>query len=125
MIKLNLFFLLFVVSCGVNPNYLQQDLSKSFGLRPGMTTQETLNIMGSPIRTDFEKNVEEWFYCSTQIGFDQQLVLFFHDNKLISKTNYTVTVTEVGGVTGSCENFIKMGTYYVPDEVKEIRVKFY
>ena len=104
---------------------IKQDLSKSFGLSPGMNKQEVLDLMGPPIRSDFEKNVEEWFYCSTEILLDQQLVLFFHEGLLVSKHNYTVTVEDVGGVIGSCENFIKMGTYYVPDEVKEIRLRVY
>jgi hypothetical protein len=118
------FFFTSCTYCG-STDCIQQDLSKSFGLSPGMNKQEVLNVMGSPIRSDFEKNVEEWFYCSTQVGFDQQLVLFFHEGLLVSKHNYTVTIEDVGGVPGSCENFIKMGTYYVPDEVKEIRLRVY
>jgi len=107
-----------------------QNLNESFKLSVGMTKQEVLRIMGDPIKSDFEKNVEEWFYCRTGGSslsnfspIDEHLVLFFHEDKLISKTNYTVTIKDSNGVQGSCEKFIKRGDYRVPDEVIEIRLR--
>ena len=37
---------------------------------------------------------------------------------------YTVTVTEVGGTTGTCEIFVKMGNFREPDAVREYRIKY-
>jgi len=85
-----------------------------------MTKSEVEKIMGPPIRSDFSKNVDEWFYCNTggsdfsnPYPVDEHLVLFFYNNKLITKKNYTVTVKDTGGIYGSCEKFIKMGNYSV------------
>ena len=86
-----------------------------------MTKAEVEAIMGAPIKSDFYKNIDEWFYCKTDIGLDEQLALFFHEGKLIAKKNYTVTIADAGGATGSCEKFIKMGNYQEPDVVVEIR----
>lgn len=89
-----------------------------------MTKQEVESIMGKPIKSDFEKSVEEWFYCSTGMSNDQHLALFFHDNILVAKKNYNVSYADIRGVSGSCENFIKQGNYRVPDKVIEIRMKY-
>ena len=113
-------FLLLITSCSIT----NQNLKNSYQLSPGMDKQSVLNIMGPPIKSDFSKNVDEWFYCSTGIESDQHIVLFFHDEKLITKYNYTVTYQDTRGVSGSCEKFIKMGNYKVPDEVLEIRVRY-
>jgi len=112
--------LTFLISCAVT----RQSLNKSFQLSPGMTKQQVQAIMGAPIKSDFEKNVEEWFYCSTGIGSDQHLALFFHDGGLVSKKNYNVSIADTRGVGGSCENFIKQGDYRVPNEVIEIRMRY-
>jgi|21_taG_2_1085346.scaffolds.fasta_scaffold02679_9 outer membrane protein assembly factor BamE (lipoprotein component of BamABCDE complex) len=102
-----------------------QNLTNSYQLAPGMDKQNVLDIMGAPIKSDFSKNVEEWFYCRTGIDSDEHLVLFFHNGKLVTKNNYTVTMrdtrTQAGG---SCEKFVKMGNYREPDEVKEIRLRY-
>ena len=45
---------------------------------------------------------------------------FFQDGKVVSKTSYNVTVSEVA-TTGHCSQFIKRGTYRTPDNVVEIR----
>jgi len=49
--------------------------------------------------------------------------LFFYEGKLIEKLNYTVTEADTKGAFGSCEKFIKMGNYRVPNKVIEIRMK--
>ena len=76
--------------------------------------------MGEPVKSDFDRNVEEWHYCSTGLYSDEFIALYFVDGKLLTKMNYTVTV-EDAGATGSCSRFIKMGNYKVPDVVVEIR----
>ena len=89
-----------------------------------MTKGEVESIMGSPISSDFDGKVEEWFYCSTGFSSDQHLALFFHDDILVAKQNYNVSSADTGGVSGSCENFIKQGSYRVPDQVIEIRMRY-
>jgi len=89
-----------------------------------MSKEEVVSILGQPIKSDFYKNVDEWFYCKTGIRGDQHLALFFYDGKLIAKKNYVVTAQDVYGAYGSCELFIKRGSYREPDEVREIRLKY-
>jgi outer membrane protein assembly factor BamE (lipoprotein component of BamABCDE complex) len=115
-----LLFLCFLFSCTVT----QQNLNASHQLNPGMTKDEVVNVMGSPIMSDFYKNVEEWHYCKTGFNSDQYLALFFHQGKLVAKKSYTVTLNDTRGVSGSCENFTKRGNYREPDEVKEIRLVY-
>lgn len=90
-----------------------------------MSKEEVVSILGQPIKSDFYKNVDEWFYCKTGMGGDQHLALFFFDGKLIAKKNYVVTAQDVPGSFGSCEWFIKRGSYREPDEVREIRLKYF
>ncbi|MFI5405470.1 MAG: outer membrane protein assembly factor BamE [Nitrososphaerales archaeon] len=105
-------------SCGV-----QQKLSASYKLNPGMTKAEVEAIMGHPVKSDFKQNVEEWHYCNTGSSADEFLALFFYEGKLIEKLNYTVTLADTRGATGSCSKFIKMGNYREPDKVIEIRMR--
>ena len=99
--------------------YTHQNLSTSGQVRSGMTPNEVLKIMGEPIVSELDKNVETWHYCNTADGLfnndDTYLALFFVDNNLIAKTFYTQD-KEIG----SCENFVKKGNYKVPLEVQAI-----
>lgn len=107
----------FLISCVV-----QQNLNDSYKLNPGMSKDEVVAILGRPIQDDFNRNVEEWHYCKTGFNSDQYLALFFYEGKLLAKKNYSVTLNDARGVTGSCENFIKRGSYREPDEVREVRL---
>jgi len=118
-VVLSILSIALLYSCGV-----QQKLSVSHKLSPGMTKAEVEAIMGPPIKSDFKKNVEEWHYCKTGLSADELLALFFYDGKLIEKLNYTVTVADAGGASGSCSKFIKMGNYREPDKVIEIRLRY-
>jgi outer membrane protein assembly factor BamE (lipoprotein component of BamABCDE complex) len=110
--------LILISGCGV-----QQKLSVSFRLTPGMAKDEVERIMGAPVKSDFKKNVEDWHYCKTGISSDEFLALFFYDGKLVEKLNYSVTLADTRGATGSCEKFIKMGNYREPDKVIELRMR--
>ena len=101
-----------------------QAIKQSYKLSPGMTKSEVESILGPPIRSDFDKSVEEWFYCSTGLNTDQHLALFFHDDILVAKKNYNVSLADTRGIGGSCENFIKQGDFRVPDKVVEIRMRY-
>ena len=103
---------------------IRQNLSVSYKLNEGMTKDQVLSIMGAPIKSDFYKNVDEWHYCSTGSRADEFMSLYFYEGKLIAKKNYTVTLVDTRGITGSCEKFIKMGNYQEPDNVTEIRLKY-
>ncbi len=113
-----LLFALLLTTCGV-----QQNLSVSYRLSPGMTKSEAEAVMGPPVKSDFYKNIEEWHYCKTGMDSDEFLALFFYEGKLIEKLNYTVTLADTRGATGSCSKFIKMGNYKEPDSVIEIRIR--
>ncbi|MDA3878866.1 MAG: outer membrane protein assembly factor BamE [Prolixibacteraceae bacterium] len=109
--------LVFILSsCGV-----QQNLSISYKLHEGMTKSEVESIMGLPIKTDFYKNVDEWHYCKTGMPANEFLSLFFYEELLVAKKNYSVIVDDINGNPGSCEIYIKMGNYSEPDIVVEIR----
>jgi outer membrane protein assembly factor BamE (lipoprotein component of BamABCDE complex) len=121
----NIFIILLLglISCATLKG-TKQNLSISYKLSEGMTKSEVEAIMGQPVKSDFYKKVEEWHYCSTGSGADELLALFFYEGKLIAKKNYTVTLQDTRGISGSCEKFIKMGNYREPDNVTEIRVRF-
>ena len=95
-------------------------MNQSYRLESGMTKAQVIEIMGAPMRSDFDRNVEEWHYCRTQMDSETFLALYFVDGILLTKTNYTV-MEENRGSLGSCAQFIKMGNYRVPDAVVEIR----
>lgn len=113
-------FLLGFTSC-VALRGTKQNLNLSYKLHEGMTKSEVEAIMGQPVKSDFYKKVEEWHYCSTGDQADEFIALFFSEDKLIAKKNYTVTLQDTREITGSCEIFIKMGNYKEPDIVIEIR----
>lgn len=100
--------------------YTSQNLSKSINLKPGMSKYDVSRLLGHPIKTDFSGNVEEWHYCKTDFSADEFLALFFFEEKLIEKVNYTVTVKEAKGY-GDCSKFIKRGSYKEPDSVRKIK----
>ena len=73
------------------------------------------------VASEFSKGVEEFHYCATGMGSDDFVAFFFKDGKVVSKTTYNVTISDIGGVTGHCSKFVKRGTYRTPDNVVEIR----
>lgn len=107
-------FVAVLASCG------STKMNQAYRLEPGMTKAQVIEIMGAPMRSDFDRNVEEWHYCRTQMDSETFLALYFVDGILLTKTNYTVT-EENRGSLGSCTQFIKMGNYRVPDAVIEVR----
>ncbi len=88
-----------------------------------MTKAEVETIMGPAVKSDFKQNFEEWHYCKTGMNSDEFLALFFYEGKLVEKLNYTVTLADTRGATGSCSKFIKMVNYPEPDKVVELRMR--
>ena len=89
-------------------------------IKNGMTTEDVLEIMGEPILSELYNNVDEWHYCRTGDFKDAYAVLFFIDNKLISKQQYNRLLWLR---TGNCENFLKKDDYKISSEVQAIRDK--
>ena len=108
-----------LVACGTTGA-----LSKSYRLYEGMTMDEVVNLMGEPCASELSKGVTEWHYCTTGINADEFVAVFFKEGKLIAVKNYTVTLQDTGGVSGSCRKFIKRGTYREPDVVVAIRSRY-
>ena len=111
------------IGCGVvNIPFVTQDLSLTGNIRSGMTPDEVIEIMGEPIISELRSNIEEWHYCKTgaliKLQKDTFVALYFFENKLIAKEYY---VANEG--YGSCENFIKTGTYKIPPNVQTILEK--
>ena len=92
-----------------------QSLSRSSEVRAGMTTDEVRDIMGEPVMTELDRNVEEWHYCKFVVNKDRYLAIFFVDNKVIAKIFYTQAER-----MGDCSLFVKTGDYKVPPEVQAI-----
>ena len=128
MKKLLLLSILFIVGSlfmgciGFNQWLTMQDLSQSSKVKAGMTTDEVRDIIGEPIVTELDRNVEEWHYCRSDNWppKDRFLAIYFVDDKVISKIFYARQKGEKVKVFGSCEHFVKTGDYKVPPEVQAI-----
>lgn len=106
-------------SCS-SSKWTQQNLSNAFQLTPGMTKEEVLEIMGSPIRSEFFNKIDEWHYCNGGWPIKEFLAIFFFENKLIATKSYTYHMNGNDDIT-SCEYYIKKGNYSEPDVIVEIR----
>ena len=107
---------LFMGCIGFNQWLTMQDLSQSSKVKAGMTTDEVRDIIGEPVVTELDRNVEEWHYCRSDNypPKDRFFLIYFVANKVIAKTFYTQTEN------GDCSLFVKTGDYKVPPEVQAI-----
>ena len=105
---------LFMGCIGFNQWLTMQNLSQSSKVKAGMTTDEVRDIIGEPVVTELDRNVEEWHFCRTG-SEDRFLAMFFVDNKLVAK-KYYLGKSEFG----DCSLFVKTGDYKIPPEVQEI-----
>ena len=103
-----------------------QNLSQSSKVKAGMTTDEVRDIIGEPIVTELDRNVEEWHYCRSDNWppKDRFLAIYFVDDKVIAKIFYTrqkgYLFNRNHEASGSCEYFVKTGDYKIPPEVQAI-----
>ena len=103
-----------------------QNLSQSSKVTAGMTTDEVRDLMGEPILTELDRNVEEWHYCRSDNypPKDRFFAIYFVDDKVIAKIFYTRQKGYLFNRNtehfGSCEYFVKTGDYKVPPEVQAI-----
>ena len=105
---------LFIGCYTPNQIFTSQNLSMSSKVQRGMTTDEVREIMGEPIISELDRNVEEWHYCSTGRK-DRFLAIFFVDSRLVAKKFYFGK-----SEFGDCSLFLKTGDYQVPTEVQLI-----
>jgi outer membrane protein assembly factor BamE (lipoprotein component of BamABCDE complex) len=116
------------VSSAPQSTHQGESMSRAMLLSPGMSKEQVLATIGSPVKTEFDRGVAEWHYCKTgksvnkNVAVDEFLVLFFQGDNLIAMRNYTVSSVDEG-FYGSCEKGVKRGDYRVPDAVTEIRLR--
>ena len=118
--KQSLLALCLIAVLGFGSCYTSNKLKEAYKLSLGMSKFDVQNILGSPTKSEVSSSVEEWHYCQTNFSKDEFLAVFFHEDKLIERINYTVSVKEAGGA-GDCAKFVKMGSYEVPTRVVELR----
>ena len=110
-----------LVGCAAWP---QQDLSLSQSIRPGISPDQVISIMGEqPVATEFSRNYQEWHYCDSDIwdGSDHKFVaVYFLDEEVIGMKPYSVNVK--GDGSADCRAYIKKGNYTEPDVIKEYRL---
>ena len=58
-------------------SFTQKDLSNMSKVRSGMTQEQVLEIIGNPILSEINKNIEEWHYCDTGNLQDTYVALLF------------------------------------------------
>jgi len=98
---------------------LRQPIQNAIALNTGMSMTEVSRVMGEPALSDTTEQVTEWHYCSTGTQADRMVAIFFIDGRLRETLYYSVSLSQAGGITGSCENFLKMGGYVEPNLVIE------
>lgn len=98
---------------------LRQPIQNAIELNTGMSMNEVSRVMGEPALRETTEQVTEWHYCSTGTQTDRMVALFFVDGRLRETLYYSVSLSQAGGITGSCDNFFKMGGYVEPDYVLE------
>jgi len=94
-----LFVLFFYVASGCTNTKLA---TKANAIEPGQTKQDVIKILGTPGDKQFNDKNEAWQYCSTGIGGDKFVVVWFYDAIVTGMTTYTNNL----GV-GNCDKFYK------------------
>jgi outer membrane protein assembly factor BamE (lipoprotein component of BamABCDE complex) len=119
-----LLLLILILFCGCAAIfYTQQKIENTYLLKPGLSKDEVIKIMGTPCKTEFSENKSAWHYCKTGETADEFVVLVFDGDKLLIVKNYSVTLRDTGGATGDCSKFVRPYDFEKPDETKEIRLK--
>jgi len=100
-----------------------QQVAENRGLPKDEGSIYSATINGPPISRELDRNVEEWHYCDCNKGkkLYEFLTVFLHDGRKVESVYYTVTFDEAGSGTEPCWKFVKMGDYYVPFKVQNLR----
>jgi len=88
------------------------------------TKEEVIDLLGEPVLSELYYNVDEFHYFKSGRFKDAYVVLFFIDNKLISKEQFlgNMIIDDIKNVKhiGNCASFIKNQDYKIPTEVQVI-----
>lgn len=103
--------------------YTQQDVKKISLLKPGMSQDQVVAIMGEPAKVEFSKQNKALHYCSTGYGSDEYAVVVLTSGEVVAAKNYTVTLSDTGGATGDCSRFVKSVDLQQADFIQEIRFR--
>jgi hypothetical protein len=115
--------IVFISSCKVQKVQVQRSPITSHAVGVGGTKYGVESKMGPPVSRELDRNVEEWHYCYCNTGMSlyEFLTVFFHDGGVVESVYYTVTFDEAGSATDPCWKFLKMGDYYVPYKIQNLR----
>jgi outer membrane protein assembly factor BamE (lipoprotein component of BamABCDE complex) len=106
-------------------SYTQQEIDKAAKIRPGMSADEIVKIMGEPVKREFVGGKEEWHYCRTGESVDEYVAIRLEEGGVSEMEQYTVTYLdilfhhtltpseEVIAATGlgDCKLKVRWGTY--------------
>ena len=98
-----------IAGCGANidRDYTRQPVQKIALLSEGMSKNDVNQILGMPVKTEFNGPTEAWHFCRTGTGVDEFSLVIFSRGKVSSTKNYSVTLADTGGVTGDCSKFVR------------------
>ncbi|OOR99739.1 hypothetical protein B0187_02725 [Haemophilus paracuniculus] len=104
--------------------WTMQPIEDSVLLNPGMSEQETANILGRPIVKEFEGQGSALQWCKTGMGgtpfpYDRYLIGFFYNGKLVGTRNYARTEHKYG----DCSTLYREIEWKPSDTVIEYRFK--
>ena len=88
-------------------------------IEPGQTKADVTKIMGTPGDKQFQGKDEAWQYCSTGVGGDKFVVVWFYDGIVTGMNTYTQNTGY-----GNCNKFYKRIDWQsAPDRTIEVRQK--
>lgn len=104
--------------------YFGHNLSPAHKVKVGMTTEQAFAVMGGPpLDKQSLQGVDEWRYCASREYSDVFVVLYFQNDAVIEKADYTV-ITEHRGHATSCRETVKRlykDRRSPPQRVQELR----
>ena len=126
MKKLILLSIILIVGCSTwNKILPKPNITFQIGhINSGSTKEEVIDLLGEPVLSELYYNVDEFHYCKSGRFKDAYVVLFFIDNKLISKEQFlgNMIIDDIKNVKhiGNCASFIKNQDYKIPPKVQAI-----
>ncbi len=112
---IRLLVLLSVVLAGCSTTGSVSNLQgKSMEIRPGVTKDEVVEILGMPGDRSFRGAAEAWQYCSTGFSQDKYITVWFLEDVVEGLTTYTRT-----DAFGTCaQTFTSVDWGQAPDNLK-------
>lgn len=96
-----------------------QDLRYAYKVKPGMKTSQVLDLMGDgPAVLNTENpRYTEWHYCQTVKGLNEYFAVFLWNGEIVAGTDRYVVGERSGLGRKSCENYIRLGTFSIPNDL--------